>query len=483
MKNKINFSLLVVSLLASLVFLPQFAFAVDIGDIFGLTYSLPEGGANRIELNPSNPLDKYKTVEITVSKKLSGTVQQFKMTQKLEQLRGVNDPSQVIKRSFVVRRITESFPAGGRFDVQSSDPGIPVRPGENRIYLSDSTGTALDFKLVYGIVIDESEKLEAGDYSGQITFIIEPVGSGTATGLITKILYVEVTIPAAVEGNVEIVPISGLNTILLNSQKEEKKVFDVGVKISGGFNRVFSIIQRIPEPLLSNEGNQLDYNVINVQTSDVSKGMGIPLTSLSSREQTIYTSGPNGEAPESFVITYSLGDLSGQKAGRYKSKIQFYLKKAEEPPVLLETMSLEVENERIFELVVTPQDSKGTISFVNLKPTEPPRLNEVILEVKTNTGKQYQVTQRVNSDLTNKEGGIIPKEFFTLRTEKVEGFDIKGTLKFPEKQEVKQGETVLFVSDGSGSPAKFKVVYELTITWDVKAGDYSTGISYSLVEL
>ena len=147
---------------------------------------------------------------------------------------------------------------------------------------------------------------------------------------------------------------------------------------------------------------------------------------------------------------------------------------------LIGELGLEVENERIFELVIIPPDQKTTIEFRNLKPKEPPQRNEVIIEIKTNLGKPYQVTQNVLSELTNKEGDIIPFKYFTIT---LESLDTKGNLEISGKQPVRKGDTILFISDQQGSSDKFKIIYELSTDWKIKAGDYSTRISYSLLEI
>jgi hypothetical protein len=146
----------------------------------------------------------------------------------------------------------------------------------------------------------------------------------------------------------------------------------------------------------------------------------------------------------------------------------------------LETLQLEIQNERIFDLAITPTDQKYAIEFRDVKPTEPPRISEILIEVMTNTGKQYQVSQEVYADLTNKEGETIPPEYLTLRTQE-EG--AKGRVKFSDKQQVKKGSAVLFISDNQGAADRFKVIYELQCPKDLKAGDYSTRITYSLSEI
>lgn len=466
MKKNYRVKLLATGLaLACLFIIPRPAFSAD---VFDLSYSLTEGGY-RLELDPANP---YKGVKITVISNVSTRYEIIQNT--VRTLENRDNPGEIIRENFVMRRITEGTPSGA-FHVQSND--IPVSSIE-RIYTSDPSGREITFTLVYGI--KDSENIRAGHYYGQISFTLRPIDSSRSQ--VTKYLDVYVTISREeARPSIEITTPTGARTITLNSKREGAQAFDAIVKINGQFKNLFSIKQVLTKPFESNEGNQLDYEAVNFVVQEARKGVPInQLTPLSSRQQIVYTSGAKGEADESFVITYSLADLAKQKAGRYNSRIQYLLEEVGKPSTLLDTLELEVENERIFEIVFTPQDQKGAIEFNNLKPKEPPKINEVIIEIKTNVGKKYQVIQKVYSDLTNKEGNIIPSEQFTLRAESL---DTKGKLKFPKNEEIKKGDTVLFVSDEKGSSDKFKVIYELTIPDVIKGGDYSTKIAYSLLEI
>ena len=140
-----------------------------------------------------------------------------------------------------------------------------------------------------------------------------------------------------------------------------------------------------------------------------------------------------------------------------------------------------MENPLVLDLTITPQDASGRISFSNLKAGEGAKKNEVAIEIKSNTGRQYQVIQNVLSELLDKEGRIIPAQSFSMHMEG--GDDVKGTLRAKDNQQVKKGDTILFISDPRGASDKFKIIYELAIPKDLIAGDYSTRITYSLVEL
>lgn len=444
--------------------LPKYIFAVN---TFDLSCSLTEGGT-RLELNVDNP---YKGVRLDVNTDIS---LRYEVIQKITRpIQNRDNPNVVIGDNFVVRglRGTNRY---GNFSIPTSD--IPVRPGEV-LYVSNSEGNADSFTLVYGIT--NIENITPGYYQGQIAFTLRPIGSSQQE--VTKYLYLYIIVgqEGQVKPSIEIITETGSRSIILNSKNEEASSGNVLVKISGNFKKFFSITQSLTQPVESNDGRQMGPENITVAAKEAKKGVGTNRIPLSSQPQVLYTSSANGEADESFIINYSLADLSKEKAGRYKSRIQFSL---DEMGAFsrLETLDLEVENQKIFDLVVVPQDQKGTLEFRNLKPKEPPKQNEVLIEIKTNVGKQYQVTQKVYSDLTSKEGETIPPEYFTLRTE---GLDAKGFLRFPQKEATQKGETILFISDKEGSPDKFKITYELSFPENTKAGDYSTRIVYSLSEI
>lgn len=455
-------------LILGLVWIYLFSLPKPAAAEFSLSYRLTEGGY-QLELSPIN---QYKGVRIEVVSDISTRYEVI--ARMIKPLENKDNPAIVIRDNFVLRglRGTNRF---GNFRVPTED----TRVNSNEVlYISGTAGDSDSFILVYGI--NQIQDITPGNYFGKVSFTLSPIDSTRST--VTKILdvYVNISQEVEIKPAIEIIPASGLNTIILDSKKEEEMMFDVQVKINGRFNNLFSIFQFINKPLESNEGNKLDYGVINFKTSEVKKGMAVSLMPLSNQRQNIYTSTPSGEAPEGFVITYSLGDISGQKAGRYISNIQYYLEQTGKPTVFLKSLYLEVNIERIFDIAITPQDEKSTIEFKDLKPREPAKKNEVTIGIKTNIGKKYQVSQNVYSELTDNEGNTIPAKYFTLRTESM---DTKGALMFLQKAEVKQGDTMLFISDDPGSPDNFKVIYELAYPMDIKAGDYSTRIIYTLSEI
>ncbi|MDD5668743.1 MAG: hypothetical protein PHE58_01750, partial [Candidatus Omnitrophica bacterium] len=249
--------------------------------------------------------------------------------------------------------------------------------------------------------------------------------------------------------------------------------------IKNSLGRQFRIIQMVEQQPVSMEGDQLDWQSVECIGHDARKGTSLSdLTPLAPKQQVIYQSSPSGDA-DSFTIGYVFDPNAVQKAGQYKTVVKYLLDMVGSDLKLLDTFGLNVENPRVFELIVKPV-SGGVIRFTDVKATQSPKVSEVQIEIKSNVGKQYQITQTVPSPLVNKEGNTIPFKNFTLKEEST---DTKGLLKFPSASEVVVGDTTLFVSDSKGSPDKFKIFYELAPSLEIKAGDYSTRIMYSISEL
>jgi len=352
---------------------------------------------------------------------------------------------------------------------------VPVFLGRTVMYTSNSQGLSDSFTLVYAL--KGPFNVPTGSYRGRIGFILEPID--TIQDQVTAILNIFAEIE--VEAGIELRTITGSRIISLSSARDEERSFDVLVETKGVLGSPFRVLQLVPQPLRSSEGKELSYEAVNFLVREAKKGSGpTQLTPLSSRQELIYTSGPRGE-PDSFVITYSLGDSSKYEAGRFKTNIKYFFQEthfAQTSPI--DIYDLEVQIERIFDLALKTELGSGRIEFRNLKPRDPPKTYEVIIEINSNIGKQYQVGQNLLSELVSKEGQIIPSQYFTIRTE---GVDTKGALKFPYKAEVRKGDSVLFVSDKEGSSDSFKVIYELTCPADVRAGDYSASVVYSLSEI
>jgi hypothetical protein len=340
------------------------------------------------------------------------------------------------------------------------------------VYTSGTNGASDSFILVYSLLPDQD--FESGSYRGRLQFTLEPVDSTQAP------VNVFMTIIAEVEAQsfLEVVTPNLSKEIVLNPDRQDPGSNTVVFKIKGSLGKQFRIQQVVTEQPMSLEGALLDWQAVKFIGRDSQKGSVVNReTFLSMRQEVIYESSSSGES-DTFAIDYALNDISSRKAGKYKTNVKYLLDVPGSDLKLIDTVTLIVDNPRIFELLVKPE-AGGVIRFTGVRPSQSPKGSEVVIEVKSNTGRPYQVTQRMTSDLMSTGGNTISSQFLRIREMSL---DTKGTLKFPSAAPLGAGETILFVSDPLGSGDTFKVIYELTPSTEIKAGDYSAKIVYSILE-
>jgi hypothetical protein len=452
------------------VLIASVIFCTEAQAAFDLSYTFDEGGS-RLEFDRNNFSRgiTFTTANDTVNNR-------YEIRQRLDSpLRNRDNPSLTVGSNFVVRGLRGTNRYG---DLRLPTGDIPVKNDE-LIYVSNPAGAADSFTLVYGII--NTQDIAPGYYTGRITLVLNPINSSAMP--VTKVIEVYVNIPN--DGgslSVTVAPEEGANSIILNpSQSNDLRGSACAVvTINSSFSGPFRIMQMLPVPIQSQDGRFIDSSNLLFSIPDAQKGVAINQpTPVAKNVQTIYTSRPDGSADRAFTIAYSVADPLSLVAGTYRSRLQ-YLLESSGKQINLGALDLEIRQDRIFEVTITPQDQRYNIDFVNLKASEGPRLNEVMIAVKSNTGRAYQVTQNVLSELMNASGDKIPSENFSLQTLSV---NTKGNLKITSKLPVQKGNLLLFVSDADGSADQFKVVYELICPPDLKAGNYSSRITYTLTEI
>ncbi|MFH0917529.1 MAG: hypothetical protein V1830_00165 [Candidatus Omnitrophota bacterium] len=464
MKKIFKKIILTLMLTASVIFCQQ-AFAA-----FDLSYLLDEGGY-RLEFDR---ISFSRGITFTTA---NDTGSRYEIRQRIETpLRNRDNPSATIGNNFVVRGLRGSNRFG---DLRLPSGDIAVRNDE-LIYVSSPAGDADSFTLVYGII--NTQEVAPGYYTGRISLILNPINS--AQQPVTKIIEVYVNIPN--DGgslSVSVAAAEGASAIILNPAQTNdlRGAANAVVTINGTFNGPFRIMQMLPAPIQSQEGKFIDNDNLRFNIPDAQIGVAINQpTPVSNNIQTIYSSRPDGSCDKAFTIAYSLADPLSLVAGNYRSRLQ-YLLESSGKQINLGALDLEIRQERVFEISISPQDQRYSIDFANLKPSDGPRLNEVLIEVKSNLGRPYQVTQNVLSELASSTGDKIPSKYFSLQT--LAASNTKGNLKVADKISVEKGSLLLFISDANGSADQFKVIYELTCPADLRAGNYSSSITYTLTEI
>ncbi len=452
-----------------LVLLILFIGLLPLSAIAGISVRIqPVEGGNEVrfgKVGASSPFTS-KAVAIAIT---SDVNQQYQLVQTLAKPLANSQGAALAERSLSAYAIKDGNTAG----TLNAEHEFPVTMDRTVIYTSDQSGTSASFNLVY--VLKNSEAIVPGAYQGTLVFTVESLaGAQSATRSV-------LTITADIEspGNlINITTATGAKLIQLNSNKGETTTFDLIVEVNESLNEQYEISQYITGLPESAEGRKLSSEALAVDVHSNKKGRGtVGSLPLANGEQTLYVSSAGGEA-DRFVITYSLTDREKQNAGNYKAALQYFLK-TKTGKKLLGAFPIGISIGRIFDLIVTTGESSG-IRFKDVQLDKRPQHSEILVEIQSNLGRQYQVSQQLPLNLTNAAGASIPPRYFTLR---LEGENTKGKVRFSQPTEVKTGEMVLFLSDPEGSPDKFKIIYEFTADASLPAGSYTGSIMYTISEL
>lgn len=426
-------------------------------------------GGNELRFEKINALVPSASKALTIAINSSGSQHQYQLVQTFREPLSNSQGVLLPESNFSVYAIKEGTIAG----TLSVEQKMTVPQGRTIIYTSDTQGTAVSFTLAY--VLNNSEKIIPGSYRGKLVFTLETLGETPPPPAVI------ITVSAEIESigtQVEVTTATGAKSILLNSSKAETSSFDVAVNIKESLPEQFEITQYMPKLPESREGKKLLPDVLLLRSHNQKKGRGTTgSVPLSIGEHTLYISNP-GKGEDNFIVTYNLVNAEKQKTGTYKTEVQYFLK-TQTAQKLLANFPLEVTIERVFDLNVTPEQDSG-IQFRDVPLDKTPRRSEMLVEVHSNIGRQYQVSQQLPAALVNAEGETITPKHFTLR---LVDLGTKGSLQFIQPTEAKTGEIVLFLSDQEGSSDKFKIIYEFSADASVEAGDYMGKIMYTISEL
>ena len=143
--------------------------------------------------------------------------------------------------------------------------------------------------------------------------------------------------------------------------------------------------------------------------------------------------------------------------------------RADSKAFILPTLELTVSEQGAQEL------SFGGITPSSLGPTEAP-LRTILIDVHSNVGEKYQLTQALNGELQNIEGQTILLDHLKFKTMAVKSTGIA----IPDFIAVAQSTQTIFTSDDKGTSESITALYRLTIPPSQAPGDYSAMLTYTV---
>lgn len=437
--------------------------------IFELTVAPRQGGRN-IQFESVKPGELARNEEVSVAVETDEAAQ-YRISQALYQPLTSQFGDTIPQNAFVV------FSPSNTLGTLRAQLETPITMGESPVYTSNAAGDSDSFLLVFNVRVPEGQP--GGLYRTQIQFTAQPVTGGSTA---PRIVNLNVTVDVRSEFKISIRSASGgqaLSFPRISKESLTSKAL-LTVEMDGSLGSTYRLIQRLEEPFISQDGQIMDETFISYILGGNTKGSieSGSVTPLSMSQSLLYTSGQEGSA-DSFQIQYVASPPSGQKSGVYRSRLSFQVESGS-PSLLPQPINVpvQIEIEPILHLDIKMEE--GTrISFGKFKEQGDARQRTVKLAVHSNLGQPYQVSQILSRDLTNPEGTTIPSGNFTYYGEGAQTGSIRAQSPFP----VQSGESVIFISDSSGTPETLNLYYSLNLPGGVKSGDYSSDIKYSITTL
>jgi hypothetical protein len=427
---------------------------------------VPDRGGKHIRFSPAKTDREVRNEEVTLTVS-SDEAKQYRVTQQLihplTNATGATLSTESLK-------IFSPTNVGGSLDITFP---TELSSSAERIFLSDSQGTAETFQLIFALEVDSNQ--EAGRYTGQLIYQLEASSGGVAAVTVTLNVSVEVI----TDLNLLVTNSSGasrldLGTITKN-QVEGEDVLQLQITASTGGS--YSIYQEVIEGVRSLEGRTMDDNRVYYQMADADVGevTSIAAQPLLTTKTLIYQSNDSGSAA-SFEIAFSTSDMDDQLAGNYKGTLRYTLEAGRTSfdiePVQI---PIEVEVAKLF-FIDVDFDLSGGLYFGKLRAAEDQTMRRIVLNPHSNTGDVYQVVQHISRPFTTEAGDELDfanfKGMMTGAT--------KGQMLLTTETVMHAGDIVVYKSDDVGSSDEFMIDYVLSLPRGTKQGDYSSETSFSM---
>lgn len=338
--------------------------------------------------------------------------------------------------------------------------------------LYTSSGSALDnFDVDY--YINWSKVDTSGEFTGRIRYWVKPQGATDSF----QDIWVTLNTTKMFEIQAETSSFNDNELVISTGDVLKKNFIELTLPYnSAGF---YSLIQQSDVYLLDEmTGQQIDLDIVKLKVEQDNGETDYNTYQALSQRDSIYTNKEGTSDLVRILLELDKTKLSALKAGIYNSRLIYSIEPAING-VAEKIIDLKVEIEPEFKIEVV-SDFYNTLSFKGLESGMGPKEKEVMVKVTSNTHKPYTVIQKVNELFSDEMGNTIKEGAFTIRQEIDKSY--AGEIEFSSEAGVSIGDTVIYSSDINGSPVEFKVLYSLDIPDTTIPGDYSSDISYSLVE-
>ena len=339
--------------------------------------------------------------------------------------------------------------------------------GELLLYSSAQNGESDSFTVSYAL--NPEVVKSSGNYLGRIVYTVRSSDGSDSQETLTINVQVSPHWKANVSGG------RNPSRIIVNDKDVTEKTADF-VKIvftgnTGGDIRVYQEVMMMPQ---NADGVELGPDGLIFYATGLGDGVKAQTVSPLTQNRSLLYQGHDSDG--NVVVYYQLNPekLSEQAPGTYTGRFKFTIEVDGAPQEFL--IEVQCQIQPVFTIDVSvPSDG---ISFNHVIANSPAQEKEVVVTVHTNLRKPYQVTQNLQSLMTNERGNQIAQDYFTQKVELPLGSRAKT--KFNDFAPVVPGELPVFVSDSKGSPAVFRIIYKLQGYQGMSAGSFNAPLQFSL---
>jgi hypothetical protein len=423
----------------------------------------PADGGNTLRMGRvDGALEINKAVKLRIS---ASDGKQYQVYQRLEDSL-VNERQNILDSQAVNSYAVGGSNASGTLYAQQYEP---LHFNDQLIYTSAPDGQSDSLTIVYNV--DPQRINASGNYVGRIAYTVRSLGGSQDE------VFLNVYLEASGQFRAEVTGATSHDGISLKYNHRSDKEDSIRVRFSGNVGDEVKIYQEVRNFPRDDSGQDLEASALEFSTSGAHGELYHAAPEPVGRKKVlIYKS---RETEDEFEIKFGLNAerLATLKSGTYRGTIVLTVDAPTGPQEF--PMDVGITVEPIFEVNVSLPP--GGIKFAHLLPTDPPQVQEVDVEVKTNLGRPYMVIHSMATPLTTPRGDQIKSDNFTMKMELVG--NTSGKAEAGDFMPVRTGDMPVFFSDAKGSPAQFKVFYRLRSNPDVAAGDYTAPIVFSLGEM
>ena len=254
---------------------------------------------------------------------------------------------------------------------------------------------------------------------------------------------------------------------------------EVTFTVTSDRNAQYRIYQTVYQPLTNEFGNTIPQGAFIVFSP--SNPLGTLRTQLETPitmgQAPIYASDTAGSS-DSFVLVFNVKVPEDQPGGVYRTQITFTAELANQqggvsPSIV--TMDVRVEITPTFRIVI--RSAKGThdLDLGNITKDRPTAAGILNIEIESNIGTTYRITQQLTESLLSQEGSVLDESAITI-TAATGGMEDSTA----EEIEISPSPDVIYTSGENGQGDTIQLQYTLAPEATQKAGIYSGNITFKV---